>query len=198
MGQYIPTEQLVLAPWDKIVRQLAGRGWASIPAAIRPPLLAQLAASTPARSDWAPADFGLAPEPVQRLALSQAPPLVQDLSLRLAASLSVAAELQGLPTMPLFGEVAWLCSPGQAGIRPSWASAGIDVGVSAIVCLYGMAVVRTLVDGRRHPSAGQVELSNGGLALLRGDGWLGPARRGVRAHVESPHPAPGLIMVLIG
>lgn len=196
VSHYIPTEQIVLAPWDRMVRLLARQGWAAVPGAIRPLLLAQLAASAPAPALAQLAASAPTADPpatwAPTLPLAGAPRLLQDLALRLAASLSVAAELQRLPTIPLFGGVTWICQP-EPRLSPLWAGDLAEAGVTAMVCLSGTAIVQAL--GVPRLSA-PVRLSTGGLVLVRRDGWPRAGWRGLRPQLETANRGPVLIVVL--
>jgi hypothetical protein len=232
VSQYIPTEQIVLAPWDRMVRLLAGRGWAAVPGAIRPLLIVQLAASAPSSilaqlpasapssilaqlPASAPSSIlaqlpAAAPSSIlaqlpasaptadpaatwtQTLPLAEAPHLLQDLALRLAASLSVAAELQRLATIPLFGGATWICQR-EPSPSPFWVGDVAEVGVTAMICLSGTAIVQAL--SVRRPSA-PGRLSTGGLVLVRRDGWPRAGWRGLRPQLETENRGPVLIVVL--
>lgn len=197
MTQYIPTEQLVLAPWDRVVHHLEARGWIWVPQAIRPALWLQLAADSPLTVPGRETEVARS--------ITQTTGIIQDLAVRLNASLSVAAQLRQLPPVPVFDRVVWTFQPciddlpifGQA--PPRTALPCRDAGlaeVSIVVGLQGTSTYWALRDGavtthwNSHP---------GDLLVLRGRGW--PKTMSLPAHLEADPPTsaspPRVALVLL-
>lgn len=182
MSQYIPTDQLVLVPWDQVIRQLCGRGWASVPGVVHPALLVSLYQEEHWRSlstDDLPRG-----EPVEvHSALTQVRPMMRDLGIRLTAALSVAAELQRLPIPPLLNEVTWgWCPPtGEEAPTGGMTPKG-GFGIVALVIFAGRATVRV---ARFTRQAAPLQATPGQLIVIRGHGWPESTRSGVTYEVGS-------------
>jgi hypothetical protein len=104
------TDQLVLTPWERVVRRLRSQGWAVVPAAVGPGLLTSLLPADvlvrerledATASESGPHCYRL------RCPLAGCAPGVRDLAVRLGASLSVSAALEGLDPPPFFNEAVW-------------------------------------------------------------------------------------------
>lgn len=174
MSHYIATDELLLAPWDRLVRQLANRGWGMVPSAVRPRLLRQLADPSYLRLAYPPDEgFESATDRTMSAPLLKARPVVQDLSMRLLASLSVAAELHRLPTFPLFNEVHWTsCLRASertpAADRPSPWISETSLGAVIEIVLGGTAVFQFA--SSQEPRS-QCPVDAGDLLLIRGANW---------------------------
>jgi len=176
------TDQVALAPWDRMVQQVARRGWASIPGVVQFPLSAQLLGC------YQETGAG------RTLARSETAPVVADLAVHLEASLSVAAELQGLPPPPMWNRVTWLGTTRPVGVvlRAPWSSS--RVGITALVGLCGAATLRVADTSPR--GSGSAELTGGSLVLLRAGGWPRPRSTRVAAGIDIDPLAPVVAMVL--
>lgn len=170
VSEYIPTNQVVLVPWDTIVRVLQRRGWAQVPAVFPPSLLTKLALD----GRWGPLTlgrFGPAGGPKFTMPISRSSDVVRDLSLRLSASLSVATALQNLPEPPLFNEVNWIWLSASRSSRPVLQRPDDFIGVTVLIRLYGSAVFNASdPTGKRW----RCDTRPGHLILIRSSRWPAP------------------------
>lgn len=162
MTEHSAADQVVLAPWDTVIRRVHGRGWSLVPRAIRPGLLEDLllaAAVLPYRAVNAPGGSQTEPETaVAGQPLAGSDPIVQDLAIRIFAGLSVAAQLTRLPVPPMFEEANWVLR--RAGtVRVSGGRASAR-GIAVTVVLGGRAdlAVREPTDQLRHLSSAAGDL----------------------------------------
>jgi len=171
---------------------LVDRGYASVPTAIRRALLVDLAGAADCGRLGRHDPEGMW-QPQLRRPLSGAAATIRELAMRLTASLSVAAELQGLPPLPLFDEIAWVLGPaGDESLRvPDRPVPG--AGVAGVITIYGRMTLRAN-ELRHRPQ--ETRLVGGDLALLRASSWPSPGRRHVRAGVTIPGQTPLLLMIL--
>lgn len=169
---YIPTDQVVLAPWELLARRLRTRGFASLPYAVHPHLLAELASAVATPQSGRPGHPAGWARPdqaswIQTMRVGDAPWLIQDLVIRLHASLSVAAQLVRLPPLPLWSQVSWL-SPAPLSFATGPAAIDSDLcdGVTIVVVIAGTVRI-ALVDTSRSA----VTLGPGGLYLAASSEW---------------------------
>lgn len=191
MSQYIPTEAMALAPWDRVVRQLWKQGHASVPAAFRPSLLGRLALE----GRWGPltlGKFGPAGGSELTVPLSQASAVVRDLVLRLSASLAVASELQNLPEPPLFNQVSWTWRAAASPHDLGWGEPGELTGLAAVVVLLGSEVFEE-TDAAGHRRTWHMDA--GHLMFVRAGDWPKPGFRRPRCRIGEVLPPGCLDMV---
>ena len=192
MSEYIATDEMVLVPWDRMIRVLRRQGWAEVPAVFRPSLLTKLAMDC----RWGPLTlgrFGPAGGPEFRVPISRSSEVVRDLSLRLSASLSVAAALQDLPQPPLFNDVTWIWQSASSGSRSVFQRPEDFVGVTVLIRVYGSAVFNA-----SGPAGNQwrCDTRTGHLVLVRSGGWPAPRSHSILCHYVDLQPSGCLDMVL--
>jgi hypothetical protein len=192
VSEYIATDEMVLVPWDRVIRVLRRQGWAQVPAVFRPSLLTKLAMD----GRWGPLTlgrFGPAGGPEFTVPISRSPEVVRDLSLRLSASLSVAAALQDLPEPPLFNDVSWIWQSARSASRSVLRRVEDFVGVTVLIRLYGSAVLNAAGPaGKRW----RCDTGIGHLVLVRSSGWPAPRLHPVLCHYVDIQPPGCLDMVL--
>ena len=197
MAQYSFADQVVLAPWDVLIRRLADRGWATTDQVVQSRLLFQLYREYRSRFDPPPEDSQRAANHRAlgaEMDLHQARPAVADLALRLSASLSVASELQRLAPPPLFSRVTWTCSPPFLEDLPAVPVAGRSWGISATIMLAGQATFSAVdARGSRRRRHGRP----GGLLMVRHGRWPRPYSSAVGYEIQFPASASTLVMTFV-
>lgn len=192
VSEHIATDEMVLVPWDRMIRLLRKQGWAHVPAVFRPSLLAKLAMD----GRWGPLTlgrFGPAGGPEFTIPISRSPEVVRDLSLRLSASLSVAAALQDLPEPPLFNEVGWTWLSANGGARAVLQPPEGFAGVTVLIRLYGSAVFSASGPGG---ARWRCDTRRGHLVVVRSSGWPAPRLHPMLCHYVDLQPPGCLDMVL--
>lgn len=184
MSEHIATDEMVLVPWDRMIRLLQRRGWAQVPAVFRASLLTKLARGGRSAA-LALGRFDPADGPEFAIPIERSPDVVRDLSLRLSASLSVAASLQGLAEPPLFNEVSWCWLSASDASHSVLRPLANFVGITVRIRLYGSAVINASDPTGRQGSS---DTHAGHLVLVQSGRW--PAARSPAISLTYVHLLP--------
>jgi hypothetical protein len=192
--------------WNKVMDQLASRGWARLVRAVAPHALEALEQAAPGPWSSLPETEGSAGVRQAGLAhhsaVDEAAGVVQSMADGIRAGID-GVESPGVAPLPTFNHAEWCrAETGQKFITPH-RDPDTAGGVIAVLTIRGRAVFRiwdldgSLADAQSHPElATSWESEDGDLVLMRGGGWPLPTSKCPIHEAESPREGDRVTLTL--
>jgi hypothetical protein len=180
--------------WSAAVNRLAEPGWVRLPEALAPAAIRSLIdAPHPSWHDL-PEEEGVVRQHGRGsyLGMDACADAIKAFASEVVGGVSVTAEAQGWPPVPMFNEVTWTHYPDGTGHITSHRDPPAYGGVIVVTTLVGRARFSVLGNDR----SSEWLAAPGDVVLLRGRGWPSPDSRCPRHGVEPPSGGDRMIMTM--